>query len=348
MALQASGSISFSQIANEFGSPPNNSLGAYRLTRTVGDLTRPLDDGIPTSGSIRFSNFYSKRLNVIVNCGPGARIESRAQYNSQTSVTVVGFRSRPASSSGTRVWIYVNSTIQSNVFAWQVNNRNYCSFLTGGWESGTDLRLEIGPSGFISGAGGNGGGGGSDRCGGGGGGGTGTSAIGVQYQPIVITNRGRIQGGTGGGGGGGAAYGENRRSRRRDIVSRAAGGGGGGGMGIPAGSGGGGGTGTGATRATINRYPGSGGGGTATANGGGGLGGSVSGSGASATGGSGGAGGSNGGAGSGSGDDFRCGVAGGPAGASGWAIVISNNGTGVTITNNNTELNGRVFNTNPA
>jgi hypothetical protein len=335
MALQASGPISFAEIANEFGTPSGKNLGAYRVSQTIGNLTRPLDDDIPISGTIRFSDFYNKRLNIVVNCGPGARIIARSRYDDNISITVIGgFRGRPSSSAGRKVWIHTNETIRSNIAASSAPNRQYCSLITGGWESNTDLRLDIGQNGFVTGAGGNGGGGGSDRCGGGIAGRFGTSAIGVNYQPIIITNRGRIQGGTGGGGGGGAAYGENRRSRRRDVIARAAGGGGGGGMGSPGGSGGAAGTGTSGTRAGVNRRPTSGGSGNFTSQGGGGVGGSVSGSGASAVGGSGGAGGNNGGSGSGSGFDGRCSAAGGGAGASGFGIIIANDGSGVSISGN--------------
>ena len=67
MALQASGPISFSQIANEFGTPPGKNLGAYRVSQTVGTLSSlPLDTGVPQSGTINFSDFYSKKLNVVV------------------------------------------------------------------------------------------------------------------------------------------------------------------------------------------------------------------------------------------------------------------------------------------
>jgi hypothetical protein len=347
MALQASGPISFAEIANEFGTPSGKNLGAYRISQSVAALSNfPLDAGIPQSGTIRFSDFYNKRLNIVINCGSGSRITARSRYNDNSGITVIGgFRGRPDSSAGRKVWIHTNSFINSNIAASSSPNRQYSSLITGGWESNTDLRLDIGPSGFVTGAGGNGGGGGSDRCGGGGSGGFGTSAIGVNYQPIIITNRGRVQGGTAGGGGGGAAYGENRRSRRRDVIARAAGGGGGGGMGSPGGSGGGAGGGTSGTRAGVNQFPTSGGSGGLTSQGGGGVGGSVSGSGASAVGGSGGSGGNNGGSGSGFGFNGSCGVAGGGAGASGFGIIITNNGTGVTITNSGTLIGGIVYNT---
>jgi hypothetical protein len=343
MALQSSGSISFSQIANEFGLPSGRNIGAYRISQSVAALSNlPLDSGVPQSGPISFGNFYGKRLNIVVDCGSGSRITARSRYNDNSGITVIGgFRGRPSSSFGTTVWIHTNSFINSNIPASSSPNREYSSLITGGWEGNTDLRLDIGPSGFVTGAGGNGGGGGSDRCGAGGGGSFGTSAIGVNYQPIIITNRGRIQGGTGGGGGGGAAYSENRRSSRRDVICRAAGGGGGGGMGSPAGGGGGPGGGTRATRANIRRFPAAGGSGDLFNQGGGGIGALVTGAGVSAEGGSGGSGGNNGAGGAASG----CTGPGGGAGASGFGIIITNNGSGVSISNSGTLIGGVAYNT---
>lgn len=343
MALQSSGPISFSQISNEFGLPPGKNLGAYRVSQTVGNLTIPLDTGIPTSGTIRFSNFYSTRLNMVVYCS-GNRITARARYNDNSNVFVIGgYKTRPASSSGTKVWIHTNEIISSNIPASSAPNRQYCSLITGGWEDGTDLRLDIGTSGVVSGAGGNGGTGGSDRCGNGFGGAFGTSAIGVNYQPIIITNRGRIQGGSGGGGGGGSAYSENRRRFRRDVIGRSAGGGGGGGMGSPGGSGGGPGGGTRGTRAGVDRFPTSGSSGELYSQGAGGVGGIVSARrGIPVTiGGSGGSGGNNGGSGSGG----NCSQPGGAAGPSGFGIIITNNGTGVTISNAGSITPEIVYNT---
>ena len=69
MALQASGTIKYSQIITEFGTPNNGGLGEFRLggVEDVGSLSNlPLDTGVPQSGQIKFSDFYSKRLNHIV------------------------------------------------------------------------------------------------------------------------------------------------------------------------------------------------------------------------------------------------------------------------------------------
>ena len=70
MALQASGTIKYSQIITEFGTPNNGGLGEFRLGggEDVGSLSDvPLDVGVPVSGQIKFSDFYSKRLNQIVD-----------------------------------------------------------------------------------------------------------------------------------------------------------------------------------------------------------------------------------------------------------------------------------------
>ena len=61
MTIKSSGTqLSFSEIEAEFGSNSERSLGDYRLTQNVGELSNlPLDSGVPTSGEIKFSDFYS-------------------------------------------------------------------------------------------------------------------------------------------------------------------------------------------------------------------------------------------------------------------------------------------------
>jgi hypothetical protein len=87
MTLQGSGTISFSQISNEFGLPPRRNLGAYRVSETYGAMTNmPLDDGIPQSGRISFSNFYNKKLNIIVDCYGGSRPPSAFHWDTMESV----------------------------------------------------------------------------------------------------------------------------------------------------------------------------------------------------------------------------------------------------------------------
>ena len=63
-----SGSISASSIKAEFGPDSGAvSLGSYRVSQTTGELTLPIGDGIPTSGSISYSQMRNKRLNIVVD-----------------------------------------------------------------------------------------------------------------------------------------------------------------------------------------------------------------------------------------------------------------------------------------
>ena len=104
MALQGSGQISFQNIEDEFGQNGSRSLGAYRLTQNVGTINNiPLDSGIPTSGTIKFSDFYNKRLNIVVDCFSGGREDRKSAKNDKwnnNAITVVGgFRSKRESGS---------------------------------------------------------------------------------------------------------------------------------------------------------------------------------------------------------------------------------------------------------
>ena len=248
MALQSSGNpISFDQIRTEFGENDTKSMGEYRVSQTVGALSnQPLDTGIPQSGTIKFSDFYDKRLNVIVDyhtSDANNPVDAKSKYaqandgttgESEGSWTVIGgFRNPPTLTGGTKTRIHVNKTIGS-----AKGNATHCAVRTGtDWESGTVLSVEVGSSGLISGAGGDGGAGGNGSTPNGGDGTDGTSALGIQYEGTSIINNGSIVAGGGGGGGGGA-----RRLEREENwggpVYRANGGGGGGGQGIPNGTGG--------------------------------------------------------------------------------------------------------------
>ena len=303
MALQASGSISASQISNEFGLPPGRNLGAYRVSQTVGSLANlPLDTGIPQSGSISFSNFYSKRLNIVVDFYSGGTVTrqtARTRYNNSNVTVIGGFKTRPSSGAGSRVITNVNKTIGS-----AQGNINNVALRTGSWESNTNLEIVVGPAGTIIGAGGNGG---TGTTGNGGSGTPGTSALGIQYTTTII-NQGLIFGGRGGGGGGGGATfrrcGKNQRGCKGGSTSTLTGGGGAGGQGFPGGTGGTGGN--------------AGSSGTIDSNGSGGAGqfGQGSSAGYSGTSGAGGSIESSGGSGS-------PGSGGGSGGSRGYAIVIS-------------------------
>ena len=243
MAVKSSGSpLAFSEIEAEFGQNSDRDLGEYRVSQTVGGLSnQPLDTGIPQSGAIKFSEFYGKRLNVIIDYHSGstenrptvAKTRYDAAAGTGTHTVIGGFATRPANSGGTKTRIHVNKTIGSSN-----SNVNNCAVRTGtGWNAGTILTIEIGSSGKIYGAGGNGGEAGtSDGDANGDNGGSGSSGLGVQFSGTTVINNGVISAGYGGGGGGGY-----RKVEREEAfggpVYAANGGGGGGGQGLPAGEG---------------------------------------------------------------------------------------------------------------
>ena len=237
MTIKSSGSsLSFSEIATEFGTPPNKNLGAYLVSQDIGSLSSlPLDDGIPQSGQIKFSDFYGKRLNNVVDChsSGGSTINAKSRYNNNNVTVVGGFRGKKASNS--KIIINVNATFTSSK-----SSVSKCALRTGTYGSNIILRVDVGSNGQIFGAGGDGGAG-SNGPGNGSSGGTGTSGLGIEQESegeanVIINNNGLISAGFGGGGGGGGAYDYDHKSSRR-----ASGGGGGGGAGNPAGGGGNGG-----------------------------------------------------------------------------------------------------------
>jgi len=249
-------------IENEFGENPSRSLGSYRNThpdfsnKNCGTLTDlPLDEGIPKSGEIKFSDFYGKKLNIVVDyyttaenrqtSGAASMAATYRYVNQNSKVKIVGgYQSKPAGTlnsynlssanwnNGKKVFINVNKTIGGEKST-DASGTNIVALRTGGWPSGTTLQIDIGSSGRIQGAGGNGRKGTTN-------GGTpaqansGTSALGVETA-AQINNNGIIRCGYGGGGGGGGANSDPNKSTTDYGRS---GGGGGGGAGIPAGSGG--------------------------------------------------------------------------------------------------------------
>ena len=259
--------LSFTEIETEFGDNPARSLGQYRRDAPSNDFKNasptgsslsnlPLDTGIPTGATeaIKFSDFYGKKLNMIVDyyadvqnlnkqaAGNNTMAATWRYQNQSERVKVVGgFRSRPLGSvasnyaftagdwqGGKKIFINVNQTIGGR----KDNDRSDVALRTGNWPSGTELQVDIGSNGFLTGAGGDGGAGGSYD---GGNGGTGTSALGVEY-PATINNGGVIRCGYAGGGGGAGAA--NDPSDKSTTDFGRSGGGGGGGAGLPAGIGG--------------------------------------------------------------------------------------------------------------
>ena len=212
MALQSTGSLKFAEIEKEFGENPKRSLGQYRISQNVGDMSNlPLDTGIAQGNSpIKFSQFRGKRLNIIIHYKDHQHYESyssREGYGRQDGdfrevIIVGGFvQQKPETTNGKKVYIHVSAIIGG-----KRGNRNFCSLRTGTWYSDTDLRINIGNEGGLLGAGGEGGQGGSEGSDGENGG-DGSSALGIQHEvtELVVQNGGFIRGGGGGGGGGGGA-----------------------------------------------------------------------------------------------------------------------------------------------
>ena len=118
MTIKNSGTqLAFSEIESEFGQPDNGrSLGRYRSTdsefknKNMGTLSNlPLDTGIPTSGEIKFSDFYGKKLNMVVDyfstaenredVGANTMAATWRYNNLSGKVQVVGgYRDRPTGS----------------------------------------------------------------------------------------------------------------------------------------------------------------------------------------------------------------------------------------------------------
>ena len=113
MTIKSSGSsLSFSEIEAEFGANGGRTLGNYRVSQNVGSLSgKSLDNGIPSSGEIKFSDFYGKRLNVIVDCHSGGdetrKIAKNDKWNNNNLTVIGGFRSKKES--GSRIIINVNT-----------------------------------------------------------------------------------------------------------------------------------------------------------------------------------------------------------------------------------------------
>ena len=237
MVVKASGPLSFDDdIEAEFGENPSRSLGSYRNThpdfknKNCGSLIDlPLDEGIPKEGEIKFSDFYGKKLNIVVDyysvsenrqdSGASSMAATARYVSNNAKVKIVGdYQTKPTAvlnpgtynisnaatdiawQGGKKVFINVNATI-GGIKATSQAHRNRVALRTGTWPSGTSLVIDIGASGRLQGAGGDG------RKGGG----TtpakalpGTSALGVEMA-AEINKSGIIRCGYGGGGGGGGS-----------------------------------------------------------------------------------------------------------------------------------------------
>ena len=259
MALQSSGPISTTDIANEFGyslgSTNGMRIGDYRGQNFTNSndppntVRIPTSEDVPTSGQVKFSDFYGGRLTLVVDYfSEAAEIKPEDAYErfeDQVQKTVVsGFKQiKSDNTAGKRVVILVNKDIGSDK-----TTTDSCALKTGtGWNGDTVMQVLVGPEGEILGAGGNGGNNGTGAFSGrrytgrgAGAGSPGSSGLGVQFEgvggtKVTVQPGGRIAGGAGGGGGGGGAFVEDEE-RGRGTTARSDGGYGGGGAGYPAGT----------------------------------------------------------------------------------------------------------------
>ena len=255
MSTPTTGPISYkNHIKKEFGLAP--SFGAYQNSnsnfgnKNVGSMTNlPLDEGIPTSGSMKFSDFLNKRLNVVVVFDQESiRKNFRSKYNGSSEgnglFVVGGYTGQPSTPAGHRIIADVNVTIGSthqSMGAGKPRRRNV-AFKTGTWPGGADthLRINVGPNGKILGQGGHGGKGAQAGNNNGSNGQTGGSAIGINDLDATVTirNLGQINAGFGGGGGGRGRGQSRSTGKKSSVYATSSGGGGGGGQGFPVGNGG--------------------------------------------------------------------------------------------------------------
>ena len=238
MTIKSSGNpLAFTEIEAEFGAQSPRSLGSYRHSQTVNGLTFDgIDTGIPTSGTIRFSDFYGKSLNIVVDCFSGGdefRISAKNNKWNNNQIVIINPSTVSKKETGTKITIRVNKKFGSDK-----SNVTHCALKTGTWNNPASVVVDLGSSAKILGAGGNGGRGADGITNPGVAGGDGSSGLGIEHQGTVVNYRSGsvIRAGFGGGGGGGGG----RETSKNDR--RAGGGGGGGGAGFPFGIGGDGGT----------------------------------------------------------------------------------------------------------
>ena len=208
MTIKASGTqLGFQEIEAEFGAQSPRSLGSYRHTQTVNGLVfNGIDSGIPTSGEIKFSDFYSKSLNIVVDCFSGGdefRINAKNNKWNNNSIVIINPSTVSKKEEGTKITIRVNKKFGSDK-----SQDTNCALRTGTWNNPASVVVDLGSSAKILGAGGNGGRGADGITNPGVDGGDGSSGLGIEHQGTIVNYRSGsvIRAGFGGGGGGGAGF----------------------------------------------------------------------------------------------------------------------------------------------
>ena len=257
MAIKSSGNpLSFQEIEDEFGQNPGRSLGRYRNSHpdfkneNLGELTDlPLDTGIPKTGEIKFSDFYSKQANIVVdlfesgNANHSLNVFTNRFLNGDYHI-VGKYRTTVSKNTwqgGKKVIIHINKTFgsagaptsnaENAIDTVAVDMGNIDNNNSNHWPTATDFQIDVGSEGLVGGRGGRGGNAGNEESAGENGlHGTSGMKIHPGFQD-EISGESRIFGGGGGGGSGSG-------SEQNDWGDRnsAGGGAGGGGAGIPAGA----------------------------------------------------------------------------------------------------------------
>ena len=159
MTIKSSGSpLAFTEIEAEFGAQSPRSLGSYRHSQTVNGLTFDgIDTGIPSGTSntdtIRFSDFYGKSLNIVVDCYSGGdefRISAKNNKWNNNQIVIINPSAVGKKEEGTKITIRVNKKFGSDKSS--VNN---CALKTGTWSNPASVTIDLGSSAKILGAGGN-------------------------------------------------------------------------------------------------------------------------------------------------------------------------------------------------
>lgn len=123
------GSIKFSDITAEFGSPSGNNLGAFRINQSIGGRNWPLDDGVPISGSISFSQLRGKTINVVINDTGFSTKNVTSSNNYAQGVVVGGLKSLPSNTSGSdskKIRYLVKSTMGANSTTQSISPTSVC------------------------------------------------------------------------------------------------------------------------------------------------------------------------------------------------------------------------------
>ena len=121
---------------------------------------------MPTSGVIRFSDFFEKQLNVVVDCYdscPDYHVNARSEWTNN-NVVVVGDTNGSKRNDFSKIIIHANKEIGSAAGGYGADaaaketQRGKCALRTGtGWSLTSKMQIDLGDSAKLRGAGGQGG-----------------------------------------------------------------------------------------------------------------------------------------------------------------------------------------------